>query len=176
MGAINLSETRIKQLTPPFYEKNRHLINLIIKESYFLARKSEISKEESDAFLKDILPNKNTIYLIAENKQFKQEVIGHILALPRSEQLLSHVASIGFVVHPKDRRKGIGSSLIEHLIQTILETTTLEVLTAEVIADNKPSILLLKKFQFKEMGRLEQGVKLVNNDYRDLIQFTKVLI
>ena len=44
-------DLKIKPITKKYYEENLTLLNSVIRESHFLARKKEISYEESEQFL-----------------------------------------------------------------------------------------------------------------------------
>ena len=95
-----------------------------------------------------------------------------MFALPRFEELLEHVASIGYYVDSKFRHQGIGSMLMEELINQS-KIKELQVLTAEVADDNIYSQKLLKKFKFQEFGILKNGMMKKDGKLIDLIYFSK---
>jgi len=166
-------ELKIKPITKKYYEENLNLLNSVIRESHFLARKKEISYEESKQFLDTCLYHPNTIYLIA---LYKRKLIGHISSLPRLEDLLSHIVNIGYIVHSDYREKGVASSLMESLFtEARKKEKTIRILVAEVAADNIASISLLKKYGFKEFGCLSNGMLVENEEYVDLLSFSKYL-
>lgn len=86
----------------------------------------------------------------------------------------SHVWEIGYNVRRNCRRSGKGSELVTALLD-YLKSTNAEELTAWVVEENKPSVNLLKKFGFKEVGRISKGVKLKGGKYCDYFLFQRGL-
>ncbi len=170
--SLNIEDLRIIPIQEEYYEENLKLLNSVIKESDFLARKSAITLEETKQFFDTYLNNLSTLYLIA---LYKNIVIGHTSCIPRSEELLNHVANIGYLIHMDYRKKGVGSLLLEELLIKAKEKRRLRVLIAEVAKDNLPSIKLLKKFQFHQSGKIENGMLRMTGKYVDLLQFSKQL-
>ncbi len=165
-----MSTIQIKPLTPKYYESNRELFNTEITKSHFLARSRAISNDEAEGFITAYMGNPNVIYLVA---LYEDILIGHIFAIPHVENLLEHTANIGYLVTPRYRRKGICSMLMEKLISEAKQKTGIEILCAEVCADNKLSLSVLKKFGFTETGRLKKGLKKENGEYLDMIYFSR---
>ena len=165
-------ELEIKPLTPEYYDKNLKLLNATIKESHFLARDKEVSYEEGQAFIDTYIDHPSTVYLIA---LYDGKLIGHMFAIPRFEDLLLHTVIIGYLVHFDYRRKSIGSMLMERILDEVRKKGNIKILTAEVASDNIASQKLLIKYGFKEFGRLLDGLMLKNNDYVDLLSFSKHL-
>ena len=166
-------ELKIKPITKKYYEENLTLLNSVIRESHFLARKKEISYEDSEQFLDTSLYHPNTIYLIA---LYRGKLIGHISSLPRFEDLLSHIVNIGYIVHSDYRKKGVASRLMENLItEARKKKKSIKILIAEVAADNIASINLLKKYDFKEFGHLFNGFMKKDDEFVDFLYFSKHL-
>ena len=167
---FNLKLVKVKPLTLEYYKENLELLNNIIKESHYLARNKEISEEENQDFIDVFLDNQNATYLIA---LYNEKLIGNIASLPRFEDLLSHITSIGYIVHPDYRLKRVATLLIERLLEEIKKKGFIKILTAEVALDNIASIKLLKKFGFEEYGRIKNGLKVGTNNYIDLLSFSR---
>ena len=165
-------DLEIKTLTPEYYDENLKLLNATIKESHFLARDKEVSYEEGQAFIDTYIDHPSTVYLIALDNG---KLIGHMFAIPRFEDLLHHTVIIGYLIHSDYRRKGIGSMLMERLLDKVRKKGNIKILTAEVASDNVASQKLLKKNGFKEFGRLLNGLMTKSNEYVDLLSFSKHL-
>ena len=142
------------------------------KESHFLARSREIQNEEAEGFVNTYMNNPNLVYLVALHEG---KLIGHIFAIPRIEDLIRHTANVGYLVDSRYRRKGICSMLMEELISEAKEKNGIEILFAEVCEDNKPSLSILTKFSFTEIGRLQKGMKKENGEYLDMIYFSRLV-
>lgn len=56
------------------------------------------------------------------------------------------------------------------------KNTDLEILVAEVLQNNIPSIALLKKFSFLQQGIIPDGVKINKNTYTDLLIYIRRII
>jgi len=168
-----MKNLEIIPLISKYYEQNLKLLNKTIKESHFLARTKDISYEEGQSFIDTYFENPSTIYLIA---LYDGKLIGHMFCIPRFEDLLSHTVIIGYLVHSDYRRKGIGSILMERLLGEIKNNGNIKILTAEVANDNIASQELLNKNGFKEFGRLLNGIMTKNDEYVDLVSFSKHLI
>ena len=120
-------------------------------------------------FLKTVLNYPNTIYLIA---LYQNEVIVHISAIPRFEDLLEHVLNIGYLVHRDFRGNHVGSKLMGRLIDEAKSQHRVKILVAEVAEDNLVSINLLKKFNFTEFGRLPSGMMNKDERFVDLLYYS----
>ena len=162
----------IKPLTSEYYDENLKLLNSTIKESHFLARDKEVSYEEGQAFLDTYIDHPSTVYLIA---LYDEKLIGHMFCIPRFEDLLSHTVIIGYLIHSDYRKKGVGSILMVRLLDEINKIGYIKILTAEVASDNVASQKLLMKYDFKEFGRLKNGLMTKSNKTVDLISFSKHL-
>jgi putative acetyltransferase len=80
-------------------------------------------------------------------------VIGS-LAISREDQPVTrHVASLGMMVAPTWRRRGVGSALMREAIAWALHAGV-EKLELSVYPDNAPAIALYRSFGFEEEGRL----------------------
>ena len=169
---FNIEELEIQPLTTEYYDENLQLLNSVIRESHFLARKNEISDEESMQFIDTYFEHPNTIYLIA---LYKQILIGHISSLPRLEDRLSHIVNIGYIVHSNFRKNGVASMLMENLIIETKQKKNIKIMVAEVAADNIASINLLKKYSFNEFGRLFNGLMKKDEYFVDFLYFSKYL-
>ncbi|GAH39602.1 unnamed protein product [marine sediment metagenome] len=88
---------------------------------------------------------------------------------------MCHTVIIGYLVHSDYRLKGVGSILMERLLDEVRKIGNIKILTAEVAADNIASQKLLMKYDFKEFGRLLNGLMIKNNEYVDLLSFSKHL-
>jgi RimJ/RimL family protein N-acetyltransferase len=169
---FNLEDVKINPLTEKYYKQNIDLMNEIAHESHFLARSEDLSYGDNLRFIDTYFGHPNTIYLVAV---YQEILIGHILSLPRFEDLLNHLVSIGYLVHKKYRKNGAGSKLMESLIFEIRKRGNIKILCAEVASDNIASQNLLKKYNFKEYGRLKDGLMTKNNEFVDLYYFSKYI-
>ncbi len=164
-------DIQIVPITRPYYQKNLDFMNAEIERTYFLARSNPISKEESKNFFEFLEYSQNTIYLIALQHG---KIVGNIFSMPRTEDLLTHNAQIGYQVDYHFHNRGIGTKMMGELIRRC-KKSKIESLIAEVVQENAASISLLRKFQFEHIGKIIKGVKLSDTEYQDLLMFQRIL-
>lgn len=73
------------------------------------------------------------------------------------------------------RNKGVGASLIEHLIKEATKKKNVKIMIAEVASDNVASQNLLKKYKFKEFGNITNGFKRKDHSFIHLLYFSRYL-
>jgi len=86
-----------------------------------------------------------------------------------SRKRLAHVGSLAMSVQPKSRKKGVGTALLQSVMDWAKENPVIEKVTLEVFATNQPAIGLYKKIGFLEEGQKIRGVKITDAKYVDLI-------
>ncbi|MHA1268312.1 MAG: GNAT family N-acetyltransferase [Candidatus Helarchaeota archaeon] len=166
------SKLEITPLTKDDIFENLELLNQIIKENHFLASRREISEVDALDFYNYWVKSDLGIYLVAK---YEKKIIGHISNRPREEDRLSHIGYVGYLVHPDFRKLGIGTNMLQKVIEYSLKKG-FEILVCEVSHDNNASLALLRKFQFQEFGRLKNGLKVNDGNYRDIILLSKHLL
>lgn len=169
---FKIENVKVQAITKEYFKENINLMNLVAKESHFLARTRDATHEDTTNFIRTYSKHSNTIYLIA---LYEQKLIGHIFSLPRLEDLLGHIVNIGYLVHPDYRKKGVCSILMERLIREAKRKENIKIMVAEVAADNIPSQKLLNRFDFKEFGKLSYGMMKNEIEFVDLLYFSKHL-
>jgi L-phenylalanine/L-methionine N-acetyltransferase len=80
-------------------------------------------------------------------------VIAHLHAAREEGPITRHVASLGMVVAPEWRGKGVGSALLAEAIRWAKEMRV-EKLALSVYPHNDSALALYRKFGFQEEGRL----------------------
>lgn len=91
------------------------------------------------------LGNKLSLWLVAEEN-------GNVLGYVGSQTVLGETDMMNIATHPDYRKKGIGTSLINALIDVLAEQGS-HSLMLEVRASNDPAISVYKKLGFDEIGR-----------------------
>jgi putative acetyltransferase len=88
--------------------------------------------------------------------RFVAEVEGHVvgsLGLTVGTRRRAHTASMGMMVHPDYWGQGIGSRLMEAVIDLADNYLNLVRIELEVYPDNERAIALYRKYGFQEEGR-----------------------
>lgn len=76
-------------------------------------------------------------------------------------------AEISYYISREHRGKGVGTLLVEHTVSQC-SRLGIDALVAILLGSNKPSINLLRKFQFEEWGRLPEIAEIDGNHYDHL--------
>jgi len=98
------------------------------------------------------------------------EVVGYATLSPyrNGREALQKVAEISFYITYNSIGKGIGSALVQHIIDDCKRVNK-ETLLAILLDVNTASIKLLQKFNFKEWGNLPLKSNFDGNSYGHLI-------
>ncbi len=119
---------------------------------YFVSLPHEINEEKVRHTIETI----EGIYLVAEKN-------GHIVGQAFLEllhlQSISHVAQLTIGVHQGHQEKGIGTKLMQTLIEWAKQSSPVEKIELNVRATNTRAIALYKKMGFHEEGRLKKRIK-----------------
>jgi len=97
----------------------------------------------------EALPDRSTT-LVAE---IEGKVVGHagLICWAKSPRRM-HVGEIGMAVHRDWTRKGVGTALMEALVDLSEQWLNLARIELTVFVDNEPAIALYKKFGFEIEG------------------------
>ena len=129
---------------------------------YFCSQPSELSEQN----VKRTIEASHGIYLVAEKEG---SPIGHAFLEILDLQSLRHVAQLNIVVHKGHQAQGIGTSLMERLIEWAKQSGTVEKIELNVRVSNTRAIALYKKMGFFEEGCLKRRVKSGDRYIDDLV-------
>ena len=136
----------------------------IAKEpGYFCSEPAELTCENVEKMISKLEKTNKGIYLVAE---YEKQIVGHAFLEAFHLRLLSHVALLTIAVHKGWQEKGIGTKLMEKLIEWAKNSDTIEKIELNVRSTNKRAIALYKKMGFYEEGRLKKRLK-INDTYID---------
>jgi putative acetyltransferase len=103
-------------------------------------------------------------YIVAERDG---KPVGHAVLEPMALERLAHVFRLTIVVHPGQERRGIGTRLMNELIEWAEGNPKVGKIELLVRASNKAAIALYKKLGFEVEGRLINRLKLEDGSYLD---------
>ncbi len=95
------------------------------------------------------------------------EFIGLVFLESEARQRISHRGLLHMAISRPWRGRGVGTALLESLIQWAEQHSDLEKLCLEVMANNTRAIGLYKKLGFQEEGRRPRAIKLGPDEYLD---------
>lgn len=119
---------------------------------FFCSQPSELSKEN----VKNTIEASNGIYFVAECNGC---IAGHAFLEILPLQSLKHIGQLNIAVHKGFQNRGIGTQLMEKIIEWAKESESIEKIELNVRASNVQAIALYKKMGFLEEGCLKRRVK-----------------
>ncbi|MEH7383535.1 GNAT family N-acetyltransferase [Bacillus sp. JJ1533] len=125
--------------------------------------------EEEEKWIEDHTKPGNLI-VVAETEG---KIIGNLNFQSSKRKRLSHLGYFGISIQEAYCNHGIGSKLMEYLLQWAQKEPGLEKVCLEVFSHNKRAIHLYKKFGFQEEGRKVKFVKFSDSHYEDEIIMCK---
>lgn len=137
----------------------------------FCSQPFELTDQNIERSIAEFLEKKNSVFFVAE---CEGNIVGHAFLDPLSTQSLQHVAELNIVVHKGWQEKGIGTQLMDKLIEWAKHSSTIEKIELNVRASNTKAISLYKKKGFLEEGRLKKRVKLKDRYLDDIIMALNV--
>jgi RimJ/RimL family protein N-acetyltransferase len=130
----------------------------------------QMTAEKEKEWIQSHYDNPAHIILIAEvNGRF-----AGLLGFENSgRKRLAHQGMLHMSVGPEFREKGVGTALLQTLIDWANENTIIERLILSVFANNYKAMGLYKKMGFAEEGRQKKGIKLGLGKYVDNVLMYK---
>ena len=96
-----------------------------------------------------------------------------ISAYRADRQALDEVVEVSYYVHYDHHGKGIGSRLMQYAINFCTKAHY-RMMVAILIGNNRPSIGLLRKYDFQEGGRIPNAIH-SNKEFQDHLYMYKIL-
>lgn len=119
---------------------------------FFCSQPSELSEQN----VKNTIESSHGVYFVAEcNGCIAAHAFLEILPL----QSLKHIAQLNIAVHKGFQTRGIGTQMMERIIEWAKESESIEKIELNVRASNAQAIALYKKMGFLEEGCLKRRVK-----------------
>lgn len=155
---------RVRPSRPSDARSFLHLYRVVVGEGRYI--RTESVRRGVRYYRKQLArawePGEASIVAVAE-----REVIGHLSISREEHPVTSHIASIGMMVAPQWRARGVGAALMEEAIRWAREMGV-EKVSLTVYPDNQAGRALYRKFGFVEEGRLT-GHSKKRIGYRDEI-------
>jgi len=148
------------------------LINSLVREDAFILREREVDRVEEAEWLAKKLVSREKGELI----HFVAEVDGKVVAsaeIIKRRGHQKHVGVLGIAVKSGYRGLGIGTKLIEVLLEEA-KKQGLKVIVLDVYEKNLPALNLYRKMGFKEVGRIPKAI-FWKGRYIDDIKMARIL-
>ena len=123
------------------------------------------TREIIESWTSDINYDKVLAIVAILNENDNKKIIGTTSLGFNSSKTLKHKAELGLTIHDNYQNMGIGTALLEHIIN-VARTKKLKKIHLNVSAKNAHAIHLYKQAGFTTEGKLEKA-SFVNGKYRD---------
>ncbi|MGN9165613.1 N-acetyltransferase family protein [Tissierellaceae bacterium HCP3S3_D8] len=127
-------------------------IDKISRESDFLTfGQGEFNRtiEQEESFIDNISKQSNALFIIAE---LEGKIIGNLNFAGGTRPRTAHTGEFGVSVLKEYWGQGIGTKLIDYLIEWCKESGIIRKINLRVRSDNYSAIYIYKKFEFKGEG------------------------
>ena len=143
--------------------------HIILAEDLFNIRtidEFEMTVEKECEWIRQHIDHPAQIVIVAE---VGGSMVGMLNFKNDPHKRLTHVGSLSMSVRPEFRRKGVGTALLQSVIDWAKENPVIEKVAFGVFATNQPAIGLYKKMGFLQEGREIRAVKIADGKYVDMI-------
>ncbi|MGL5749084.1 MAG: GNAT family N-acetyltransferase [Paraclostridium sp.] len=143
-------------------------IDAISKESDFLTfgqGEFGMSIEQEESFIENISKQNNGLFIIVE---IEGKIVGNLSFSGGTRQRIAHTGEFGVSVLKEYWGQGIGTKLIEYLIDWGKESGIIRKINLRVRSDNHSAIHIYKKLGFNEEGLITRDF-FINERFYDSI-------
>lgn len=134
----------------------------------YITLPSEVDRDiaRRKAYIKRLVRQSNCLLLVAE---YKGEIIGKLNLDGIDKQKIRHTADFGIGILPRFQGNGIGSALIDFMLQWAQRNSELNKISLRVFSTNPNAIKLYAEQGFEIEGRLKNAIKQVDGTFADEI-------
>ncbi len=129
---------------------------------YFCSQPFELNEQK----VKQTIGSTQGGYFVAEKGG---HIVGHVFLERLHLQSIRHVAQLTIGVHKGYQEQGIGTLLMEKIIEWAKQSDTIEKIELNVRASNTRAIALYKKMGFYEEGCLKKRIKIGDQYIDDIL-------
>jgi RimJ/RimL family protein N-acetyltransferase len=126
--------------------------------------------EEHEKWISKFIIGKNDLLLVAEHSG---KIIGNIDLTIHHRSMLNHTGYVGMGIHENWQNQGIGTMLMDKVIEWSDRHAEIEILWLQVFGTNEKGIKIYKKMGFVEDGRQKNFLKNNKGEYIDNVIMTR---
>lgn len=164
-GAGIVIRSAVKQDAEPILDLSKGVIG---EEIYQLTSGPEfkMTVEAEEKWIESHLANPNHIILVAE---MNSRIVGLLDFSNGHRQRIAHTGEFGMSVEKNVRDQGIGSLLLQGLLEWATQNKTIEKIGLSVHSNNERAIALYKKMGFEIEGTRKRDLKYGEDQYVDTV-------
>lgn len=138
-----------------YFSSFHQALSSVAKERIYVEMIEAPPLEKVASFQRDLISKNGPVYYALDG----DKVIGWCDVFPEKNPRQSHRGSLGMAILPEFRGQGIGSQLLEKVIEHA-KTVGLEKIELHVYTSNVSAVALYKKFGFEQEGLIKKYRKL----------------
>ena len=123
----------------------------------------QISLEEEEQYIASLENSDKNVFYVARDGE---EIVGTGSFSAFQQERMAHRGEFGISVRKSHWNRGIGTKLLEKILDFAKNTAEAEIVSLEVRSDNKSAIHLYSKFGFEKIGTF-RGYFKVNGELVD---------
>lgn len=165
-------EIIIREATPSDAKSLIDCIRSYLKSNFIPMTPEEFNPtiEEHEKWIKKFIDGKNDLLLVAEHEG---QIIGNIDLTIHHRSMLNHTGFVGMGIHEDFQNQGIGTILMDKVIEWSDSHSEIEILWLQVFGNNEKGISIYKKKGFIEDGRQKDFIKKLDGEYVDNVIMTR---
>ncbi|HHS96201.1 MAG TPA: GNAT family N-acetyltransferase [Phaeodactylibacter sp.] len=167
------STFHIREATPQDASRMIDMVKEILGTSeYTLTQVEEFSYTivQEEQYIQKHLSSENCLFLVAEQEG---HLIGNVIFTNGSKRRDAHQGEFSMGIIQSHRNKGVGTALLEALLDWAVENPNIKKVKLRVAMLNYPAIRLYRNYGFIEEGRLLREFKMDDGDYIDVFSLYK---
>ncbi|MEZ6054954.1 MAG: GNAT family N-acetyltransferase [Planctomycetaceae bacterium] len=143
-----------------------HSTSVLLESTFLISQSDELTltEEQRQDWIRQHAASPTSLLLVAE---VDGAIVGMLNFACGERRRLAHRGTLGVSVRKDHQSIGVGSALLETLIEWSEAHPAVEKLCLAVVETNGPAIQLYQKFGFAEEGRRQREVKLGPGQYLD---------
>ena len=149
-------------------------IKAYIPESSYIPKLEQeitLSIEQERAWINSFLISDNSLLLVAE---YNNQIIGNIDLTGSKRKAMEHTAVIGMGLLKAWRNVGLGTQLLQFIIEWAKENEVLELIWLQVYTQNELALKVYRRVGFEENGVIKGFFKQNNTYFDNLTMSLKV--
>lgn len=131
---------------------------------FLVSRPHELMNEVFEKKIEALSDAPNGVYIVATGNE---QIVGHALLDPMGLAAIAHVVRLTIAVHHGYEEKGIGETMLTHLIDWAKAAPRVEKIELNVRAVNLRAIRLYQKLGFNIEGRIRNRISLPDSSFID---------
>jgi len=147
--------------------------NLVITGTEFMGMETPVKPEDTKKWISKTLDSLKEKKLVIVSAEVDGRLVGNCDITKEELEVKKHTGHLGVYVIAGYRNMGIGTELIKIAMEEA-KKIGIEVVTLDVVAENKTARDIYKKCGFKIVGEIEKGYKR-KSGYQDMIVMMKHL-